>query len=94
MKEAYSTVYVINVVFQSIFTLVWNIGLALLIGWASVEWFSAPDWIYVPLILLGVITGFVSMVRFILTAMKSLDRIENERRQKLKANGRKNGNKE
>lgn len=94
MKETYSAIYVINIVFQSIFTLLWNIGLALLIGWGSVEWLSAPDWIYVPLIILGVIFGFVSMVRFILTAMKSLDRIESDRRKKIKSNGRKNGNKE
>ena len=92
MKEAYSTVYVINVVFQAIFTLLWNIGISLFLGWASVRWLSAPDWIYVPLIIVGVILGFISMVRFILTAMRALDRIEKERCRKIKSNGRKNEN--
>ena len=89
MKETYSTVYVINVVFQALFTLLWSIGTALFLGWASVKWLSAPEWIYVPLITVGVILGFISMVRFILTAMKALDRIEAERKQKIKLNGRK-----
>ena len=94
MKEGYSAIYVINIVFQAIFTLLWNIGLALAIGYASVEWLSAPDWIYVPLIIIGVIFGFVSMVRFIIGAMNALDRIESDRKKKIKANGKKNGKKE
>ena len=94
MKEGYSAIYVINIVFQAIFTLLWNIGLALAISYASVEWLSAPDWIYVPLIIIGVIFGFVSMVRFIIGAMNALDRIESDRKKKIKANGKKNGKKE
>lgn len=94
VRETYSAVYVINIVFQAIFTLLWNIGLALLVGWALVRWASLPEWIYVPLIVAGVISGFFSMIKFILSAMKSLDRIEEERRQKIKSNGRKNGHKE
>ena len=94
MKEGYSTVYVINIVFQSIFTLLWQIGLAILVGWLSIDMLGAPDWIYVPLIIAGVITGFVSMIRFILAAMNSLDRIEKERKQKMKKTEEKrNGNK-
>ena len=84
MKESYSAFYVMNIVFQSIFTLVWQIALALFVGWIFVEFVGAPDWAYVPLILLGVGTGLVSMVRFILTAMKSLERLEEQRRKKKK----------
>lgn len=84
MKEGYSTFYVINIVFQSIFTLLWQIATALLVGWIFVRFVGAPPWIYVPLILLGVASGLISMVRFILAAMKSLERIEEERRRKRK----------
>ena len=84
VKEGYSAFYVMNIVFQSIFTLVWQIALALFVGWIFVEFVGAPDWAYVPLILLGVGTGLVSMVRFILTAMKSLERLEEQRRKKKK----------
>ena len=83
MNQGYSTVYVINIVFQGIFTLVWQIGLALGVGLLLVNVLGAPPWVYVPLIIIGVLTGFISMVRFILAAMNSLDRIESERRQKM-----------
>ena len=84
VKETYSAFYVINIVFQSIFTLVWQIGLSVLIGWLAVEKLGAPDWTYVPLILIGVGTGLVSMVRFILAAMKSLEHIEQQKLKKKK----------
>lgn len=91
MKEGYSTFYVINIVFQSIFTLLWQIATALVVGWIFVRFVGAPPWIYVPLILLGVASGLISMVRFILAAMKSLERIEEERRRKRKTEEKKNG---
>ena len=68
VKVSYSTFYVINIVFQAIFTLLWQIATALIVGWLLVEKIGAPIWVYVPLILVGVITGLVSMVRFILAA--------------------------
>lgn len=91
MKNAYSTVYVMNIAFQSIFTLLWQIAASFFVSWALVEWASAPDWIYVPIIIAGVVIGFVSMIRFILSAMNSLDRIEAERRAKIKGQEKKNG---
>ena len=91
VKEGYSTIYVLNIVFQSIFTLLWNIGTAVLIGWVFVRFVGAPDWVHVPLILLGVGTGLVSMVRFILSAMRSLERLEEQKRRKKKSEDGKNG---
>ena len=88
MREGYNTFYVINTVFQSIFTLLWQIGLSILVGWVFVTYVNAPDWIYVPLILAGVATGLVSMIRFILAAMKSLERLEEQSRKKKKYNDR------
>lgn len=88
-KVKYSTFYVINIVFQSIFTLLWQIGAAFFVGWIFVRFVNAPQWIYVPLIMLGVISGFVSMVRFILAAMQSLERLEEQRRIKNKKKNQK-----
>ena len=84
MKEGYSTFYVINIVSQSIFTLLWQIGVAVFLGWLLVNRFGAPDWAFVPVILVGVGTGLVSMVRFVLTAMKALESLEREKRKKKK----------
>ncbi len=75
-KKTVSALYVINIAFQSIFTLGWQIALGFGIGYVAVNFCSAPNWIYVPLILVGVVTGFISMIRFLLAAMKSLDRLE------------------
>lgn len=91
MREGYNAFYVMNIVFQSIFTLLWQIGLAILVGWVFVTYVSAPPWIYAPLILLGVCTGLVSMVRFILAAMKSLESLEEAERKKKKAKEKNNG---
>lgn len=85
-KKAISAVYVINIALQSIFTLVWQIALGLGIGYLCVRFLSAPEWIYVPLILAGVLTGIVSMVKFLLGAMKSLDRLEAQHARDKKTN--------
>lgn len=91
MNKTYSAFYVINVVFQAIFTLLWQIGTALAIGWIFVEKLNAPKWLYVPLILVGVGSGLVSMVRFILAAMRSLESLEEQKRKKKKSEDTTNG---
>lgn len=91
MNKTYSAFYVINVVFQAIFTLLWQIGTALVIGWIFVEKLNAPKWLYVPLILVGVGSGLVSMVRFILAAMRSLESLEEQKRKKKKSEDTTNG---
>ncbi len=75
-KKTISAIHVVNIVSQSIFTLLWQIALGVGIGYLAVTYWSAPRWIYIPLILAGVFTGLVSMVRFLLAAMKGLDRLE------------------
>lgn len=88
MKDTYNAVYVTNIVFQAIFTLLWQIGLAILLSWVAVDRLGAPGWLYAVFITIGAITGFISMIRFILKAMKSLDRIEKERKAKHKQSER------
>lgn len=88
VKNTYNAVYVINIVFQAIFTLLWQIGLAVFIGWVTVDRLGAPEWLYVVFITLGAITGFISMIKFILKAMRSLDSIEKERKAKQKQSGK------
>ena len=90
MKDGYSAIYVFNIIFQSIFTLLWQIGTAVFVGWIFVRFVGAPEWVYVPLILLGVVTGLVSMTRFILSAMNALERLEEQKRQKKKLKEKEN----
>ena len=82
MRRAYSAIYVINIVFQSIFTLFMYIGSSILISWLLVDKLSLPSWIYAPIIILGILSGFFSMIKFILTAMNALDHIEKSNKEK------------
>ena len=84
MKNAYGAFYTVNVVFQAIFTLLWQIALSVFLGFVLVKYVSFPEWVYIPLILLGVGFGFFSMIKFILAATRSLERIEEEQKQKRK----------
>ena len=79
-KKAISALHVVNIVSQSIFTLLWQIALGVGIGYVAVTYWSAPQWIYIPLILAGVLTGIISMVKFLLAAMNGLDRLEEQHR--------------
>ena len=76
---AISFVYVLNIIFQALFSLLFSIALLFGIGYLLVEVMGAPEWAYIPCILVGVGTGLVSMVKFILAAMQGLDRLEAER---------------
>ena len=82
--RAFSAIQVINIVIHSIFTLLWQIGLSVLIGWLLTERWGAPQWVFVPIILLGVGSGLVSMVRFVISASASVERIEREREEKYR----------
>lgn len=77
-----NAMYLLNIIFQSFFDLAFPIGLAILGSWLLVEKANAPGWIYAPLVIVGVAIGFSSMIRFILSATRALDRLENERRKK------------
>ena len=70
--------YAINIIAQSIFSLVTPAALMFCIAWLFVKKASAPEWLYAVLIPLGIIAGLVSMVRFVLSATSALERLENE----------------
>ena len=78
------TIKVINVALQSIFSLAFDIFLCFFIGWILVDKLGLPSWVYIPLIILGVMAGFISMVKFIISAMNGIDKIEAERQARRK----------
>lgn len=86
VKKAISAVYVVNIVAQAIFTLLVDIGLGLLLSWATVKYLSAPTWIYAPLVLVGTVMGFYNMIRFVLSAMRGLEALERQHKQDEKNN--------
>ena len=87
MRNTYSAIYVVNIVFQSIFTLLMYIGGSLLVSWLLVEKCGAPSWLYAIIIILGVMSGLISMIRFILSAMNALASLEKAQKERRRKNG-------
>ena len=77
-RRAVSFLYVLNIIFQALFSLLFSIGFFLLLGWVSTTYWNFPPWVYVPLILFGVVVGTISMIKFILAATRSLDNLERQ----------------
>ena len=78
-RKLVGALYVLNIVFQSFFTLLTPVGVCFLISWLLVEYAEVGRWIYAPLLILGVLTGFYSMIKFVLSAMAGLERLEAQR---------------
>ena len=83
-KKIVNSLYLINIIFQAFFSLLFPVGCALLLAWYMVEKRDMPSWLYVILIVLGVFIGLFSMVKFILSAMSAFERLEKEQKAKEK----------
>lgn len=77
--QAISFIYVVNIIMQSIFSLLFNVAVYFGIGYLLTSVFSLDAWVYIPLILIGFIVGIISMIKFIISAMAGVERLENER---------------
>lgn len=86
MKNSYqkilTPIYVFNIVFQAIMSLLSPIAVMLLVAWLLVTKMSVGTWIYVVLIMFGVFTGLYSMVVFIIRACRALEAIEKQNEEK------------
>ena len=78
-KKLVSALYVFNIVAQAIVTLLIPVALMFLFAWLLVDKCALPTWIYAVFIPLGVISGFISMIRFAIHAAEGLKRLEKER---------------
>ena len=83
-KKLVSALYVLNIVSQAIFTLIIPIGLGVLVSYLLTRFTSAPSWIWAVLVVFGAMSGLYSMIKFILSAMAGLDRLEKEHNTKEK----------
>ncbi|MBQ7387096.1 MAG: AtpZ/AtpI family protein [Clostridia bacterium] len=81
--------YVLNIAWQALFSLAAPIGVGFLISYLLVRYASAPGWIYAPLIVVGALSGLVSMIKFVLSAMAGLERLEKQQSSKEKHNEQK-----
>ena len=81
-KKLVSALYMLNIVAQSIVTLLIPAALMFLLSWILTEKCSAPSWIYAVLIPIGVISGFISMIRFVIRASEGVERLEKQSKKK------------
>ena len=83
MKKSYKNlitpIYVINIVFQAILSLLSPVAVMFLFAWLLVTKLAAGSWVYVVFIMLGVFAGLYSMVVFILNASRALEAIEKQK---------------
>lgn len=91
-KRIVGGLYVLNIIAQSILTLLIPAGLMFLVSWLLVTYCATPEWIYAVLIPIGVLSGLVSMVRFAIRASEALNRLEAERDRNSAKTNNTNGN--
>ena len=67
-KKLVSSLYVINIISQAIFTMLIPIGLGVLLCYLLTTHADVDPWIWAVVIPIAAISGIASMVKFILTA--------------------------
>lgn len=77
-RKIVSATYVINIIFQAFLTLLMPSGLCFLASWLLVRYAGAPEWLYAPLLIVGVLLGLISMIKFVISAMSALEKLEAE----------------
>ncbi len=77
-KKFFNALYILNIISQAFFTLLIPMALLGGVAWLLVAKLSCPEWLFVPALVLGVLIGFFSMIKFVLTAMAGLERLEKE----------------
>ena len=73
----------LNVLFQALYTLALPVGLAAIVSYLLTKYTSVEGWIWAVLLTLGTLSGLYSMVKYLLSALENLDRLEKEREKSL-----------
>ena len=75
-KKVYNAAYLINVIFQSFFNLMFPMALAFGVGYLVTSKLSFPQWTYAVLLVIGLAVGLFSMIKFLIYALDAFERIE------------------
>lgn len=79
-----SFIYALNIVLQSIFTLLLSAGFFVGIAYLLVARAGVGGWVYIPAVILGLGLGIFSMMTFVYRAMIGLERLEMQRERESK----------
>ena len=81
-RNLVGALYVLNIVFQAIFTLVTPPAIFFFINYLCVSKLSFPMWTYAISLSVGFILGIISMIKFAIAASEGLERLEKQRKNK------------
>ncbi len=84
-SKFFSALYALNIIAQAIFDLAIPPALLFGLSWVLIKNVGAPEWIYAIAIPLGVLIGFYSMIKFILSATAALSRLEEQNEKNKKS---------
>ena len=79
------TLYYLSIIAQSVFSLLFPVGLLTWLSWLLTSKGYTGEWIYAVLILLGFAIGLFSMFRFITAATRQVRALEKEAEEKQRA---------
>ena len=81
-RNLVGALYVLNIVFQAIFTLLTPPAIFFFINYLCVSKLSFPKWTYAVSLSVGFILGIISMIKFAISASEGLERLEKQRKNK------------
>ncbi|MBO7304909.1 MAG: AtpZ/AtpI family protein [Clostridia bacterium] len=77
-KKIFGVMYALNVISQAAISLLTPAALGFGIAWLLVRYVGVAEWIYAVLIPIGVVCGFISMIKFVVSASHALERLEKQ----------------
>ena len=76
-----SPIYIMNIIFQAFLSLISPAAVMLFAALLLDKYTEVGGWIYAVLITVGVLMGFISMIKFVLRGMAALEAIEKQNKE-------------
>ena len=89
-KKIYNAAYLINVIFQAFFNLMFPMAAGFLAGYLVTEKLSFPQWWYAVLLVAGLAAGLLSMIKFLIYALDAFEKIEKAQKAGSNADAKEN----
>ena len=77
-KKLFGVMYALNIISQAAISLLIPAALGFGIAWLLIRYAGAAEWIYAIFIPPGIICGFISMIKFAISASSALERLEKQ----------------
>ncbi len=82
-KKFINALELLNILFQALYSLVLPIGIGVLFSFLTTRYLGAPKWIWAVLLTVGTLIGLYCMVKYLLSALSGLERLEKQREEAM-----------